>query len=525
MLTVLMLARWPRSLFVLSVGAACLLATACEKVPLLAPTGSTITLTAGTTALSANGTTSIIAQVLEAAGTPPHSGTHVTFTTTIGRIEPAQVTTDVGGRVTVTFHAGGSNGTATISAISGGATTGTTGALKIAVGTAAVGRVSVNANPASVPALGGSTTVTASVIDVNGNPLVGAPVSFTTTAGTLSSGTVATDTNGASATTLTTSTQAIVTATVGAQGSTSTGTGTSTGTSTATGQASGSVTVTVSSAPSIAISAPSTAPTKGQPAFFTFTVTAAQNGSQVRDVTVNWGDGVVQSLGSFTGASSSSHVYRSDGGFLVVATVVDAAGSSNSASAAITVLPASGPTVVITPPLSISRGLPSVFTFTVTPATGSGTTIRSLTVNWGDGTVQDLGGISGASSQAHTFATEGTFLVTATATDATGTSTTVSTSVIVLALARPTIVVSASPLSQSVGGTVTFTVSVTMPTGLGLQSTSIDFGDGSSQQLGGATSATITKSYTSAGAKSVVVTVVDTTGRSSTGTTSVTITP
>ena len=47
---------------------------ACQKVPLLAPTGSTITLTASTTALSANGTTTIIAQVLEAAGTPPQIG-------------------------------------------------------------------------------------------------------------------------------------------------------------------------------------------------------------------------------------------------------------------------------------------------------------------------------------------------------------------------------------------------------------------------------------------------------------------
>lgn len=49
---------------------------ACEKVPLLAPSGSTITLTAATNALSANGTVTLIAQVLEAAGTPPHSGTH-----------------------------------------------------------------------------------------------------------------------------------------------------------------------------------------------------------------------------------------------------------------------------------------------------------------------------------------------------------------------------------------------------------------------------------------------------------------
>ena len=80
-----------------------LAAVACEKVPLLAPSGSSIVLTAPTNALSASGTTTIVAQVLEAAGTPPHSGTHVTFTTTLGRIEPSEAATDTNGRVSVTF--------------------------------------------------------------------------------------------------------------------------------------------------------------------------------------------------------------------------------------------------------------------------------------------------------------------------------------------------------------------------------------------------------------------------------------
>ena len=49
-------------------------ALSCEKVPLLAPTGSSIVLTAGTTALAANGSIPIVAQVIESSGTPPHSG-------------------------------------------------------------------------------------------------------------------------------------------------------------------------------------------------------------------------------------------------------------------------------------------------------------------------------------------------------------------------------------------------------------------------------------------------------------------
>src|SRR5438128_4371763 len=93
---------------------------ACQKVPLLAPTGSTITLTVATTALSINGTTDVIAQVLESAGTPPQDGTLVIFTTTLGSIEPSEARTS-GGRVVVKFHAGTANGMATITASSGGA--------------------------------------------------------------------------------------------------------------------------------------------------------------------------------------------------------------------------------------------------------------------------------------------------------------------------------------------------------------------------------------------------------------------
>src|SRR5438067_379167 len=103
-----------------ALAAAAALTVGCQKVPLLAPSGSTITLTSATTALPVNGTTQLIAQVIEPSGTPPHAGTQITFTTTLGTIEPAQAETDAGGRVVVTFNAGTTNGTATITAISGG---------------------------------------------------------------------------------------------------------------------------------------------------------------------------------------------------------------------------------------------------------------------------------------------------------------------------------------------------------------------------------------------------------------------
>src|SRR5438105_342569 len=83
-----------------------LVTVACQKVPLLAPSGSNINLTATATALPVNGSTNIVAQVIEPSGTPPHSGTLVTFTTNLGSVQPSQAETDISGQVTVRFVAG-----------------------------------------------------------------------------------------------------------------------------------------------------------------------------------------------------------------------------------------------------------------------------------------------------------------------------------------------------------------------------------------------------------------------------------
>src|SRR5688500_5397056 len=137
MVSVLMITLFPRrnrGLLSVLLGITLASAAACQKVPLLAPSGSSIILTASNTAIPANGTVELDAQVLEPSGTPPHQGTHVTYTTTLGVLEPAEAKTDINGRVRVLFRANGANGTATITASSGGATTGANGAAKIAVG-------------------------------------------------------------------------------------------------------------------------------------------------------------------------------------------------------------------------------------------------------------------------------------------------------------------------------------------------------------------------------------------------------
>jgi hypothetical protein len=414
---------------------------ACERVPLLAPSGSTITLTAPVTALPVNGSADLIAQVIESAGTPPHQGTHVTFLSTLGRVIPSEAETDVNGMVRVRFEAGNSNGTATITASSGGATTGTAGAIKIAVGTAAVGRVTVTATPASVPSNGGSTTIAADVFDINGNALNSAPVSFSTTAGTLASALVITNANGRATTTLSTSQQATVTAAVGAEApptttppptTTTPGNGTPPAPTTpaTSGQSSGSVTVTVSAVPTLVITPPTTPPSAGLPASFTFAVTVpAQNSSAVREVTVDWGDGDRQSLGAVTGSAVVAHVYDTAGTYVVTGTVSDASGNTSTVSTAVTVIPVPAPTVVITfSPVPARANAQTTFTIQVTVP--SGISVVNTVIDFGDGQSQNLGGLTGSSPPIpHVYTQVGTFTARVSVTDSTGRTTIGSTSV------------------------------------------------------------------------------------------------
>ncbi|HEY7290552.1 MAG TPA: Ig-like domain-containing protein [Vicinamibacterales bacterium] len=415
----------------------------CERVPLLAPSGSTITLTASSTALSVNGTAQLIAQVIEPAGTPPHSGTHVIFTTSLGTIQPSETDTDINGRAVATFNAGSSNGTATITASSGGSVVAAANALKISVGTAAVGRVVVAANPTLIAANGGTAVISASVADINGNALAGAPVAFSTTAGTMNPSIATTDGNGNATSSLTTTTTATVTASVGAQGGSSTGggggtggggTGTGGGTTTPTtpapsGQASGSVTVNVAAAPTLVIAPPTTPPSAGLPATFTFTVTVpTTNGSAIRDLSVNWGDGSpTQDLGVVSTTSTQTHVYGTAGSYTISAVLADTLGNQVKQTAGITVIPVPGAGIQITPS-PIPGKVNTATTFSIQITLPTGIAVQSLSIDYGDGGHDDLGSTQSATQQ-HVYTTTGTFTVTVTVLDTLGRTTTGSTRV------------------------------------------------------------------------------------------------
>ena len=68
-----------------------------------------------------NGSIDVVATVIEGSGTPVQNGTLVTFTATLGHVDPPEARTE-NGKVTVKFVAGNQSGMATVTALSGAAT-------------------------------------------------------------------------------------------------------------------------------------------------------------------------------------------------------------------------------------------------------------------------------------------------------------------------------------------------------------------------------------------------------------------
>jgi hypothetical protein len=382
MVSVFMITGFRRPLLRVALGLLAVTAIACQRVALLAPSGSTITLTTLATTLPLSGTTNIIAQVIEPAGTPPQRGTLVTFTTSLGTIEPVEAETDAGGRVKVTFKAGTLSGIATISALSGGVTTGTTGAIKIAVGAAGVTGIAVTAVPATIPS-GSQSTITATASDPGGNLIADVPVTFSTDNGSVNPAVVNTDASGRASTKLTTSKTAKVTATAGVASSTTSGT-----TTTAVPAPTASVTVTVEPLPVAAISASSN-PQVGTATTFTITATPGMGSTAgIQSTTVTFGDGESANLGMASGtALQVQHVYASPGPKTATVNVTDTNGGQASASTVVVVGGSTAISVNLTSTQAANTptiGFTTVtFTAAVSPASVQVTNYRW---EFGDGT-------------------------------------------------------------------------------------------------------------------------------------------
>ena len=360
------------ALLTLSLGAA-----ACDKMPLLAPAGTVITIFPTATNVPANGSTEIVATVIEngttatppanggttgststtGSGTPVHNGTLVTFTTTLGRIEPTEART-TNGQVRVRFFGNGQSGQATITAFSGGAS----GTFEnLMVGSAAAERVLISASPQTLGPAGGTTQITARVEDTSGSPLVGIPVTFSTNAGQLSATSASTDDSGVARTTLNTTRESTVTANVAGK--------------------TAELTIGLNPRTGVTITGPTTSVSAGLPASFTVGVGQTAN---VRDVTVDFGDGSVRSLGALSGSTTVQHTYTVPDTYSVSATATEASGFTERVSTSVTILPAQPPGVTVIP----STTTPTVNQIITLTANVSGATSTILEYQWdfGDGT-------------------------------------------------------------------------------------------------------------------------------------------
>ncbi|MEK6629536.1 MAG: PKD domain-containing protein [Acidobacteriota bacterium] len=379
---------WPQTAVVLLlVGAAGL---ACDKMPLVAPTGTTITLYASSTGVGLNGSVDLTATVIESAGTAVQNGTVVTFTTTLGSVDPAEARTQ-NGKVTVKLLSGTRSGVAEVRALSGGAST--KDALKINVGAAAAAKVDLIATPSALSSAGGTVQLTATVSDANGNRLEGVPVSFTTDAGIMSQSSVPSDANGEARASLVTASEAKVTATVvGGTGSTSTLTAT--------------LTVPVRATPNVTLTPPFNA-VEGTPVTFVVSITAV-TGTSVRTAVIDFGDGGTQNV-STSGTSSASHVYDRSGTFVVKVSATDAAGESATATTSIVVQEVSVVVGLTASPVSPVVGATVTFIpSAVISPTGTSLVIVRYEWTFGDGTT----GVTSTAAAFHSYATRGVKTIT-----------------------------------------------------------------------------------------------------------------
>jgi hypothetical protein len=388
-------------------------AAGCDRVPLLAPSGTVITLFPVTNTVPINGEVEIVATVIEqgttaappptdgtpttpstptaGAGTPVQNGTVVTFTSTLGRVEPREARTH-NGQVRVRFIAGSQSGTATITAFSGGASARLE---DLRIGTAAVERVVVAANPQTLGASGGTAEVTARVEDISGLPIAGASVSFSTSSGQLTPNPATTDGGGIARTTLTTTREATITATVA-------------------GKTSEALTVGLNLRTGINISGPTSTVAAGQPVTFTVTVNAQAN---IRDVDIDFGDGSGASLGALSGSTTIQHIYLEAGTYRASATARDANGFTESVGTAVTILPQQPPGVTV----RASNANPVVNEDVILTVTVTGATSTILRFEWNFGSGSNSPPISTSGPQATTsWSTTGSKVVTVRVIQATG---------------------------------------------------------------------------------------------------------
>ena len=306
-------------------------AASCDKVPLLAPTNSSVTIEAESRVLPTGGSTTVTAMVIESSGTPVQNGTTVRFTTTLGRMDPVEAQTR-NGLATTTFFAGNDSGVAEVRATSGAAggtttttpgtgngttppttTTSSSNVVQISVGAGAVDTVTVRANPSQVSTTqGGTVTLIATVVGTGGRLLSGIPVTFSASRGTLSATSAVTDAQGEARVTLTTNADTDITVSAG----------TKTATAKVTGQAGPSVVLTCS------VGSTSNCASATVSQTIVFTAAKASGSANLVSSTLDFGDNSSVNLGALAASTSVPHAYTQAGTYTARLSGTDANGET-----------------------------------------------------------------------------------------------------------------------------------------------------------------------------------------------------
>jgi hypothetical protein len=160
-----------------------LVSPACDKASPVAPAGTTITLSVNPTRIETAGNATVTAIVRRENGSPVNPGTIVNFSTTLGKLDPADAPTNDNGVAETRLVGAGQIGTATVTASTGAAAAATA---ELQIGSLA-SSVTLVASPTAIGQTGGTIDLLAVVRDDAGQLLQNLAVNFSTTAGTLDS--------------------------------------------------------------------------------------------------------------------------------------------------------------------------------------------------------------------------------------------------------------------------------------------------------------------------------------------------
>jgi len=367
-----------------------LILTVCRQVDFTATPGSEIRLTAQPLSINLGTTSNLTVSGTRESGAPLPDGTVIRFVVNdnLGSVTPNPVET-TNGIATATFIAGQRSGTAGITALSGSITS---AEVSVVIGEARVSRLILTADPAALPPEGGKVQLRAYVRDDQGNAVSGIQVFFGTSSGTLSSHGVPVLTNGSGIAkdTLKTQGNATVTATAG-------------GINSSLDIPLGSQTAPTCSS----VVSPTSAAVHQD---ISFADSSDDPDSSLRKSSWDFGDGRTASGFVVT------HSYSSSGTFLVLHTITDSQGLSDTCT----------PTAV-----DVQEGQPPVCSFAVAP---TGDVNVGQQVSFADTSTDPDGSISGSGwdfgdgktasgfSVTHTYTSEGSFIVRHTATDDQGIS-------------------------------------------------------------------------------------------------------